>query len=216
MELEVIQVSQTSCGHHYTFSASFSEGIHLLSGSDTGIKTQFLKILTGTKKPECGNIYFLGYDIFTLGRAYQNHLAYFSRFPLFPGSFSLSHYLIYTGLLQRLEPDQARGKASVLLQTFELSSYADKTLDKLSESVRKRVLLINTLHSEAPILLLDQLFCYMDDSDLPWVLPHLVSLQKKKIILISVEDTQIFDGISHQTYLFENGSVKTLHSPLSP
>lgn len=212
MELEVIQVSQTSCGHHYTFSASFSEGIHLLSGSDTGIKTHFLNFLTGKKKPECGNIYFLGYDIFTLGRAYQNHLAYFSRFPLFPGSFTLSHYLIYTGLLQRLEPEQARGKASTLLQRFQLSSYADKTLDELSEPIKKRILLVNTLYSEAPILLLDRLLCYTDDTDWSWMLPHLGNLQKKKIILISLEDTRTLEPLSCQTYLFENGSVKALHS----
>lgn len=207
MELEMLQVSQDSDGIRYHFTASFSEGIHLLSGSDASAKTLLLSLLTGKNAPDHGEIRFLGYDIMALGRAYQNHLAYFSRFPLFPDSFTLSHYLIYTGILQRLEPDQARGKAFSLIRRFGLENFAGQTLGELPSAIKKRVLLANTLHSEAPVLLLDKPFTYASADDLDWMFPHLLKLRERKIILMSVEREHLMDKIPHRTLYLENGTI---------
>lgn len=208
MELKMLQVSQESGGRIYRFSTSFSEGIHILSGSDANAKTLLLKLLTGRKPPDHGEIRFLGYNIIALGRAYQNHLAYLSRFPLFPDSFSLSHYLIYTGILQRLEPERARAKAASLMSCFDLDAYAGQPLGSLPDPVKKRVLLVNTLHSEAPILLLDNLFSYVSANSDAWVFAHLQVMRERKIILISAQQAALPDEFPHRTLYLEDGSIR--------
>lgn len=198
MKLELLQVTQSSQSCRYSFSASFSEGLHLLTGPDPAAADTLLRLLTGRKPPEQGQIRFLGYDIFLLDRAYQNHLAYFSRYPLFPDSFPLLHYLIYSAILQRLEPRQAKEKAMKLLKDFHLVSYAFRSLGSLPNELRKRVLLINTLWSEAPIYLLQHPLAYAAPEDMPWLCARLQAIRRSKIVLISEPKAHLLEGLSWQ------------------
>ena len=159
------------------------------------IRAQTLK-----NPPEAGQIRFLGYDIFLLGRAYQNHLAYFSQYPLFPDSFPLAHFLLYSALLQRLEPDQARKKARRLLETFGLTDWTACPLGQLPVSLRRRVLLINTLWSEAPVYLLSQPFSYAAPEDEGWLRSRLREVQESKIVLLSQTEPSALSGLSWQDH----------------
>ena len=198
MKLELLQATQSLQGYRYSLSASFSEGLYLLTGPDPAAADALLYLLTGRRPPEQGQVRFLGYDIFLLGRAYQNHLAYFSRYPLFPDSFPLLHFLIYSAILQRLEPKQAKEKAMRLLKDFHMASYAFRSLGSLPEPLKNRVLLINTLWSEAPIYLLRHPLAYAGPEDLPWLCARLQAVRRSKIVLVSEPDAHLFPGLSWQ------------------
>ncbi len=208
VKLECQQVIQTSQHRCFSFSVSFSEGIHLLTGPDTFAAGTLLCLLTGCHLPQRGQILFLDYDIFLLGRAYQNHLAYFSRYPLFPGSFPLRHFLIYSGLLQRMSPELAQEKAGHILDQLQLSAYASCPLEQLPKELRRRVVLANTLFSEAPVYLLRRPFALAAPEDRPWLTARLEAIRQSKIVVLSEPDPSVLSGVPCQVYRLENGAIQ--------
>lgn len=204
MKLECLQVTPTSFSGCFSFSASFSEGIHLLTGPDMAAADALLDLLTGRCPPSQGQILFLGYDIFLLGRAYQNHLAYFSRYPLFPDSFPLRHFLLYANLLQRLPPEPAQAKADRLLEQLHLAAFAACPLGQLSSQARRQVRLAVTLSSEAPVYLLRRPFSFADPECRPGILRRLEAVAKKKIVLLTEPDPSLLRGLDFRLCPVEN------------
>ncbi len=208
MKLECQQVIQTAQHRCFSFSVSFSEGIHLLTGPDTMAAGTLLRLLTGRRPPQQGQIRFLDYDIFLLGRSYQNHLSYFARYPLFPGSFPLEHFLIYSGLLQRLPSDAAREKARRLLDQFRLTAYSACPLGQLPKGLRRRLVLANTLFSEAPVYLLRHPFALAAPEDFPWLAHRLEAIRQSKIVILSEPDPAVLAGIPCRIYRLGNGTIQ--------
>jgi len=200
MKLELLHISKQKDCILQDITAEFAEGIHGLFGPDMAAKKQLFRYIEALEKPEYGQVRFLEYDVMDLGIAYRNHLAYLGRYPLYPETFSVYHYLVHTSLLQRLTIQEARQKALHILRDFGMEEIRDYTLDRLPESVACRLNLMQTLLSEAPILLLEDPLRGLCDGDCHLTLNILGKYIDQKIILIAAKEEAPFKALPLVSY----------------
>lgn len=185
MKIELINLPFLSTDSPECSRLELSEGIHCICSRHAATLHQLFQYLTALSTPPKGHVRFLNYDVFKLGEAYRNHLSYFGRYPFFPDTFPLFHYLTYTSLLQRLPSDAAKQKADGLIWEIELNSERHSPLSALSPETLKRIDLYQTVLSEAPILILnDQHFPAPNSPDYNKMLSILSSSAETKIIII--------------------------------
>ena len=197
----------------------FPEGIHCICCRDSSILQQLFLYLTASASPASGHVRFLNYDVCALGEAYKNHLSYFRRYPLFPGTFPLFPYLTYTSLLQRLPANSAKQKAETLIRKMNLTADRNSLLSTLDFNTLNRIDLYQTLLSEAPIFILDdKYFPALNSSDYKEMQSILSAAVESKIIIIlhqlnthkirskeylSIEKEDPLPDLPHTTYVFE-------------
>jgi len=205
MKLELLHISTQKDCILQDITAEFAEGIHGLFGPDVAAKKQLFCYMEALGKPECGQARFLEYDVMVLGIAYRNHLAYLDRYPLYPETFSAYHYLVHTSLLQRLTIQEARQKALHILRDFGMEEIRDCTLDKLPEFVACRLNLLQTLLSEAPILLLEEPLRGLCEADCRLALDILEKYKDQKIILIAAKEEAPYKALPLVSYRLTDG-----------
>lgn len=207
MELQCNHIYHNATWPLTDIQVTFSEGITCILGDDREGKRLLQQLLTARQHPQQGQISFLGYDIAALGQAYLNHLSYPSQYPLYPPTLSLRHYLIHTSLMQRLSARAACQKAEALLWELGMPDLGSLTLNELPDSLRRRVLLLQTLRSEAPILILDEPFRHIGPGERRHMEDILAQYLEEKIILIFTQKEDPFPDLPCCFYTLHKGRL---------
>lgn len=208
---------ELKCNHLYhpatwpltDIQASFTEGITCIFGDDREGKQLLQQLLTAKRRPNQGSITFLGFEICSLGDAYRNHLSYPGQYPMYPPALSLFQYLVHTSLMQRLSGKDACKKAEALLCELGIPELGSVKLQELSDSLRRRILLLQALRSEAPILILDEPFTGLGPGERRHMDDILAQHLEEKIILIFTQKEDPFPDLPYSSYTLHRGRLSS-------
>ena len=169
------------------FSASITspQTIALIGHNGTG-KTTLLKTLAGLIYPRYGNILINGKELSSLSYTEKSRLI----------SIVLTGFPPYLNLtpeeiLKNTANITGKKTEKALIKAIELTGISDiltKKFHNLSDGQKQKVMIARALAQNTPILLLDEPFIHLDNTNKQLIINTLNSLKKEKIIIFSTHD----------------------------
>lgn len=137
-------------------SLSIGRGITAIVGRNGAGKSSLLLTLATLLRPKAGTFAFNGTPIEGRAglRSARRQLGFVPQHPGFPGTFTVTDMLIYSGQIQGVS--DPRDACADALDRFDLGTVAQKKLSELSGGYRQRAFLAQATVHDPPVLLLDE------------------------------------------------------------
>ncbi len=130
--------------------------IYALLGPNGAGKTTIINVLTTLLKPDGGNAKIFGHDVVHETQVVRQLISVTGQSAAVDERLSASENLTVFARLLGLGRSEASKRASELLQEFGLADAANRTLDKFSGGMRRRLDLASSLIVQAPLIFLDE------------------------------------------------------------
>jgi len=198
------------------------ERVALLGANGSG-KSTLLRLLAGLAFPDSGDVSFHGEKL-TAGRldeaefffAFRRRVGLVFQNPdvqLF--NPSVFDELAFGPLQLRWPPARIRERVAEVLRAMDIAHLADRPPHRLSGGEKKRVALASVLVLDPEVLLLDEPSAALDPSSQARIVDFLVSCGNgSKTVITSTHDMDTLEDIADRCYVFENGRVAGMGTPL--
>jgi len=133
-----------------------SDGIYALLGPNGAGKTTIINLLNTLIKPDGGSAKIFGHDIVGETQVVRQLISVTGQSAAVDEKLSGYENLTIFGLLLGLSRSAASKRAKELLEEFQLADSANKTLEKYSGGMRRRLDLAASLIVQAPLIFLDE------------------------------------------------------------
>jgi ABC-2 type transport system ATP-binding protein len=130
--------------------------IYALLGPNGAGKTTIINMLTTLLKPDGGNARVFGHDVARETQVVRQLISVTGQSAAVDERLSASENLTIFALLLGLSRSEARKRSAQLLEEFGLADAANRTLDKFSGGMRRRLDLASSLIVQAPLIFLDE------------------------------------------------------------
>jgi ABC-2 type transport system ATP-binding protein len=127
-----------------------------LLGPNGAGKTTAVRILTTLLRPDSGRAYVAGCDVLTDPRAVRYRIGLVGQNTSVDEILSGRQNLVMFGKLYHLPAASARRRADQLLEQFDLTAVADRSVGEYSGGTRRRLDLATSLILAPPVLFLDE------------------------------------------------------------
>jgi ABC-2 type transport system ATP-binding protein len=131
-------------------------GIYALLGPNGAGKTTIINMLNTLIKPDGGSAKIFGHDVVKETQVVRQLISVTGQSAAVDEKLSGYENLNIFGLLLGLSRPAASKRAKELLEEFELADSANKTLEKYSGGMRRRLDLAASLIVQAPLIFLDE------------------------------------------------------------
>lgn len=215
MELSVHNVShfrkRNKVLSHVTFDLDV--GLYILLGSNGSGKTTLIRSLASVIKPSDGFITFNHLDIFSSGIRYREILGYapqhFGYFPF----YTVKKFLLYIATLKGIGKSEAQDRIEEALLTLHLSEYQDIKMKNLSEGIKKRVNIAQSLLNNPKVLLLDEPTSGLDINESIFIRNLLSNLARDRVVLYSSHLMRDLESEPKELILLDKGQVMAKKGP---
>lgn len=134
-------------------SLPFAKGaISAVVGPNASGKTTLLKTILGLVLPDSGAVFLEGKPIGAGDWRYRRSIGYMPQTPRFPENLTLHEVL---ALVERVR-GEAPTRKDELLEAFNLKTFAEKPIGKLSAGTRQKVNAVAAMMFDVPILICDE------------------------------------------------------------
>ena len=182
-------------------------------GTVTGIvgpngvgKTTLLQCIAGILEPDAGRVLWNEQPvIYPAGEIF----GYMPEFPAVPRFLTPRQTILY--MLQMKGLPAGNEKVEALLETFQLSGFADKKNRALSQGMLKRVTMCLAFLGEPPVLLLDEPTNGLDTSGLLMLKDRIREAQEcGAVVLISSHVLDFLSSINTRTLFLKGSECRTI------
>jgi len=129
---------------------------YALLGPNGAGKTTFLRLVTGTLRPEKGTINILGHDIATSPAAAKQEIGYLADDPQLYAKLYPLEYLELIAALWSVPSELANSRAESLLKSFTLWEARTTLIETFSRGMKQKLALVGALLHAPKILILDE------------------------------------------------------------
>jgi ABC-2 type transport system ATP-binding protein len=130
--------------------------IYALLGPNGAGKTTIINMLTTLLKPDGGSAKIFGHDVARETQIVRQLISVTGQSAAVDERLSATENLTIFALLLGLSRSEARKRATELLAEFGLGDATNRTLDKFSGGMRRRLDLASSLIVQAPLIFLDE------------------------------------------------------------
>jgi ABC-2 type transport system ATP-binding protein len=130
--------------------------IYALLGPNGAGKTTIINMLNTLLKPDGGSAMVFGHDVLQEAQVVRQLISVTGQSAAVDEKLSASENLTIFALLLGISRSEARKRTADLLQEFGLADAANRTLDKFSGGMRRRLDLASSLIVQAPLIFLDE------------------------------------------------------------
>lgn len=192
--------------------------VALLGRNGTG-KSTLLRAMMGLEKPQSGEITLQGKNIASLKpEKLARNISFVTTDKVRIANLRCKDVVAlgrapYTNWIGQLQPEDQK-RVDDAMQLVGMSSYAEKTMDKMSDGECQRIMIARALAQDTPVILLDEPTAFLD-------LPNRYELclllknwhRKKKCVLFSTHDLDIALSLCDSIMLIDNPQMYTLPTP---
>lgn len=125
-------------------------------GPNAAGKTTTLKILAGLMKPTSGQARVAGFDVQEQPLEARRRMAFVPDFPFLYDKLTPREFFRFAGQLFHMSEEQLAAQEPELVQRFNLESFLDKPIEKLSHGTKQRVAIVSALLHNPEIFVIDE------------------------------------------------------------
>lgn len=188
-------------------TADFAHGVYGLLGENGAGKTTLMRMIVGILKPTQGQITCDGIPIGQLGGAYRNLLGYLPQDFGYYKEFSAVRFLNYIAALKAIEPNAAKERIDLLLETVGLADEKNKKLKTFSGGMLRRIGIAQALLNEPEILILDEPTAGLDPKERVRFRNIISALGKDRIVILSTHIVSDVEYIADQIMIMKQGRL---------
>ena len=189
------------------FHAVFENGIYGILGPNGAGKSTLMNILTDNLLRDSGRILCNETEITKMKAQYRKIMGYMPQQQQLYDSFTVNHFISYMGTLRGMDKKEIRRRMEELLPLLNLSEVRRKKIKELSGGMKQRVLLVQALLDDPPILILDEPTAGLDPKERIRIRNLISDLSGDKIVLIATHVVSDIEFISKEILLMKNGKV---------
>lgn len=188
-------------------TADFAHGVYGLLGENGAGKTTLMRMIVGILKPTQGQITCDGIPIGQLGGAYRNLLGYLPQDFGYYKEFSAVRFLNYIAALKAIEPNAAKERIDLLLETVGLAEEKNKKLKTFSGGMLRRIGIAQALLNEPEILILDEPTAGLDPKERVRFRNIISALGKDRIVILSTHIVSDVEYIADRIMIMKQGRL---------
>lgn len=177
-------------------------------------KTTTLRMIAGLEMATDGQVFIDGVDVTTLGPAQRNVSMMFQSYALFP-HMTVIENVMYGLKMSRVEAEQARHRATVMLSNVGLVGFDARLPSELSGGQQQRVALARALVLEPAVLLFDEPLSNLDARLRREMREEIRNLQQRLGLTVAyvTHDQNEALAVSDQIIVMEQGRIAQAGTP---
>ena len=195
------------------FSIRTGEAFGFLGPNGAG-KTTVMGILNCTMPPTKGRVQVLGMDVSASPSEIKASQGVMPQDDNLDPDLSVMENLIVYARYFNISPASSRPRAVELLESLELSAWADKRIGKLSGGMRRRLLLARALINQPSMIILDEPTTGMDPHSRRSVWDSLDTIkQEGRTLVLTTHYMEEADRVCDRVAIMELGRIVALDTP---
>jgi len=197
-----------------SFQVKAGECYGLLGPNGAG-KTSTFKMIYGSARISAGELFVLGLNAKSNIKKIKSQIGVVPQENgLDPDFSAIDNLLIYANYFG-LNGTKARLRAGELLAMMQLEDYSEKTIEKLSGGMKRRLVLARALMTEPKILFLDEPTTGLDPQARMWLWDELKNMQKKGATLfLTTHYMEEAESLCDRILIMNKGRTVAEGSPL--
>lgn len=187
-----------------SYSVEKGELFGLLGPNGAG-KTTSLRILLDIFKPDSGSVSVLGGP---LTEAAKDRIGYMPEERGLYEDIPLERCLAYLGSLKGLSQAEAKQRADVYLERFDLAAYKKKKIKELSKGMQQKAQIIATILHQPELLIVDEPFSGLDPVNTQMVKDLLREQRDRGVtIILCSHQMNLVEELCDRIVLIDHGKV---------
>lgn len=171
-------------------------------------KTTTINCLTTLLKPDGGRAAIAGYDVVTQAAAVRALISLTGQFAAVDEELTARENLILFGRLLRLSSDQAKTRATHLLEQFDLLAAGNRQVKEFSGGMRRRLDLAASIVAEPLVLFLDEPTTGLDPRSRQQLWDVVRTLKAQGItIVLTTQYLEEADELADRIVVIDRGTV---------
>ena len=196
-----------------TFDLFPGEVLSLLGVNGAG-KTTLSSILASLHPPTTGDILWKGQSIYRDLFAYRKEIGFCPQHPNIDRALTIEENLLFAGRCYGLSKHAAEERTSVMMEQFNLKSYAGCFSGQLSGGYRQRFIIARSLMHEPRLLILDEPTVGLDPHIRRELWNVISKLRENQIsILMTTHYLDEAEFLSNRICLIHEGTIRTIDTP---
>jgi oleandomycin transport system ATP-binding protein len=179
-----------------------------LLGPNGAGKTTTIRMLSTLLRPDAGHATVMGYDVVHEAAAVRTQISLTGQFASLDDDLTGAENLVMFGRLIGLNKIDAKGRATELLDRFELSDVADRRVSTYSGGMRRRLDLAASLVSRPKVVFLDEPTTGLDPGkrEEVWRMIRAIS-QGGGTVLLTTQYLEEADALADEISVIDHGRV---------
>lgn len=196
-----------------SFAAHDGEVLGILGPNGAG-KTTLLRMLAGMLQPSAGFARVDGLDVRRYGAQARRRIGFLVESGGLYDRFTPREHLFFYGRLQGLDGDELAARVQALIDTLEMTAFADRRAEGFSAGMKRRVVLAQALLHDPPNLILDEPTAALDVMSTRTVraLVHRLR-QEGRCILLSTHLMNEAERLCDRVIVLHQGRVQAVGTP---
>ena len=185
-----------------------------LLGPNGAGKTTLIRILTTLMQPDAGSARVEGYDVVVQADQVRTIIGLAGQYAAVDEMLTGRENLVMVGRLYHLSRKEATARAAELLEQFDLTEAADRTLKTYSGGMRRRLDLAASLVNRPPVLFLDEPTTGLDPQSrlaLWKIIRDLVA--RGTTVLLTTQYLDEADALAHRIVVINHGQIVASGTP---
>jgi ABC-2 type transport system ATP-binding protein len=182
--------------------------VYGLLGPNGAGKTTAIRVLTTLLLPTDGRVFVLGHDVLREARAVRQKVSLTGQYASVDEDLTGHENLVLVGRLLGLSWQDARGRATELLDAFGLSDAAGRQVRTFSGGMRRRIDIAASLATRPEILFLDEPTTGLDprSRNQVWDLVRQIA-SEGTTVLLTTQYLEEADRLAERLAVFDRGRV---------
>ena len=168
-------------------------------------KTSLIRMITSITRADEGEIFIDGEQ---LNRMHPNHIGYMPEERGLYKKMKVGEQLLYLARLKGLSPIESTKKIKYWLEKFDITSWWDTKIGKLSKGMQQKVQFIATVVHHPKLIILDEPFSGLDPINTNLIKDEIYALcQDGASILFSTHRMEQVEQICEEIALINKGKI---------
>ena len=189
-----------------SFSVEQGEIVGFLGPNGAG-KSTTMNIITGYLAPTQGEVFVAGINISENPEGAKRHIGYLPESPPLYNDMTVAEYLSFAYDLKKCKMDK-NSHIQECMELVKITHTSNRLIKNLSKGYKQRVGLCQALLGEPDILILDEPTAGMDPAQIMEIRDLILSLGKKKSVIISTHILQEVTAICDKVVIINGGKIK--------
>ncbi|MBN1915218.1 MAG: ABC transporter ATP-binding protein [Parachlamydiales bacterium] len=192
----------------------FEGEIFGLLGVNGAGKTTLSSIIATLHPPTTGSLEWEGYPVDKNLYAYRKIVGFCPQQKNLDANLTVEKNLIFQGRYYGMNPSEIRARSRYLLERFELTEYAQSTINVLSGGYQQRFLIARTLMHNPKLIILDEPTVGLDPQVRHKLWNYILELKQEGIsVLLTTHYLDEAEMLSDRVCVIDKGKIKVIESP---